>query len=572
MLNFSRGRPWLVALLALVVLGALLRLPVADFCLPQLSHYDEFWCLKALQAMRDDPATAASTPYYNVYPHFMTWIGWLIVPTPVVPVPGDLAQHLVAASRDLWILRLIAAVLSLIAVPATWLVARRFVDRPTALLAAALVAVSLFHVWYSDQAKPHGAASGVAVLAVYAALLVRRRGDGLSYLLAGITAGVAIGCSQAAVSVLPALAVAHLLRNRAGSRWAWLWLAAAAALMGGCILKWGEPTLDGVLTIGRVAVYEEQHFGLLDTIGLVSLGLWQFDPLLFLLAVVGACAAPFAFWRAFRAAPRPEPAAGDWFLRRWLRGQEDLAVVLAHVLLYGLVLLINQHASHRYFVLLWPYAMCLAAWATMRASAGCARRWSPLAWALPLALVALETGFTLKLNAVQRAPDTSAQAAHWIERTLDPKTTRIAVLRGFDLPLLREPRVLADDNYERTMLSPWARYQARLGDMPRGATTWQIFSALPPADPAAELLPTPADYVVIRLDDRQVISAANERVRASGTRVARFSPMQVDEGDDTPLLWWDAYREYHEGFSRLWRTLHARSLGGVIEIYRIEKR
>jgi hypothetical protein len=45
--------------------------------------------------------------------------------------------------------------------------------------------------------------------------------------------------------------------------------------------------------------------------------------------------------------------------------------------------------------------------------------------------------------------------------------------------------------------------------------------------------------------------------------------MRIDAGDDTPFLWWDQQNEYEEGFSWFWRLLRARSLGSVIEVYRL---
>jgi hypothetical protein len=584
----SAGSGTLLALLALVVLGAAFRLPVAHFGLPHLSHYDEYFTLTALDALRNDPEHARSTLYYNVYPHFTQWLTLLIAPDAVALAPGDLAHHLQAASRDLWIVRLVSSCLSLLAVPGTWLLARRFVSQRTALLAAAFVAVSLMHVWYSVHAKPHGPGSGTAVLAVVAAVELRRRGTALWYLLAGLSAGVAIGCSQAGLLVLPAFVCAHLLRERSGSRLALLWFAAGAALCAACMFSFGENWLGSTVAFGEHSLFGQKHFSPLDIAGLVLEGLWHFDPLLSALALGSALAWPIWRWRTRVSSPSPAPlaASGDWFLRRWLRGREDLAVVLAHVLPYCAALSVNQHGSHRYFLMLWPYALCVAAWGTICASSWCARKlaarpWaSALARAAPVALVVLEGACALRMNMVQLGPDTGTRAAEWIEHNLDPRSTRIAVIPGLDLPLLRQPREPLGE-YEKRKATAWARYQNRLGDMERGTTTWQMINiprpflgpvgeggSAPPLEPAA----IDADYVVLALDDRKFMADAIERVRAIGTRVARFSPMEVDEGDDTPFLWWDAYREYQEGCSRLWRMLHARSIGGVVEIYRVERR
>jgi len=83
------------------------------------------------------------------------------------PPPGAVegatqAEHRALASKDFRDARLTGALLSLLAVPATFLLARRLVAAPWALFAAALVAVSLLGLYFAQQARPHAAAERIA--------------------------------------------------------------------------------------------------------------------------------------------------------------------------------------------------------------------------------------------------------------------------------------------------------------------------------------------------------------------------------------------------------------------------
>src|SRR5207247_822796 len=80
-----------------------------------------------------------------------------------------LARSLSAAARPYVQGRVLVLLLSMLLVPLSYAVARRFLQRGPSLVAAFLVATSLLHALFSTQARPHGAHASLALLAVWAA-------------------------------------------------------------------------------------------------------------------------------------------------------------------------------------------------------------------------------------------------------------------------------------------------------------------------------------------------------------------------------------------------------------------
>ena len=104
------------------------------------------------------------------YPHLVATIAAATAPfdLPEEPAAFDagLPEHLDAAAPLLRHVRVVSAVLSSLVAPATFLIALRFFTVRYALLAALLASVSLLHICFSWQGRPHGPVSGMAALAV----------------------------------------------------------------------------------------------------------------------------------------------------------------------------------------------------------------------------------------------------------------------------------------------------------------------------------------------------------------------------------------------------------------------
>jgi hypothetical protein len=579
----SRQSLVLVALLVLTAFGGWLRLRSASFGLPARQNYDEKYMFDELDMLRSGRPDVRADPAFGIYPLLLPRLVRLFDSQAAKPPPRTFAEELERASRDLHLLRSFAALLALLCVPCTWFLARRFLDTRGALLATALMATSLLHVWYAGQARPHSPASGAIALALVGALSIRRHGTGWAYALAALGTLLAIGSSQIGVGVLPSLVLAHLLRPRSGSQLAHAWFGAALLA-----IAWGAWILcPGWFQRGASLAPIETGASAFVGKGFarIALGLWHFEPWLAALALAGVCA-----WSARRCAAffRPKPAEAAPVppfegprLLRWLRGREDLAILCAWALPYLGSILLFDRSAQRYFLPLMPCTAALAAWSLGEAAACAAPRWRTLAGLAPgLLLFTLQAALALRATAVLTAPDTSAAAAHWIESELDPAQARIALLPGLDLPLAREPESLQRGYYLEQKPSSWARYQQNRGQGAPGSTAWKLFT-LPlhgaaawtraREDPLGFLEEAGTDYIVVELAGRAMLGEVVESLRSCTTLVARFSPMRQDEGDDTPFLWWDHQNEYREGRWWIWRLLQARSMGSVLEIRRVPR-
>jgi hypothetical protein len=168
-----RSRPLLIVLAVAVLAGsAVLRFTGLDWLLPSLIEQDAHIPVQ-VRLMDGDPTEAARALNWGTYPHLVARLTRWLTPDErrVPPAEGgdvDLALHLARASWPVLRVRLVVALLSLLAVPATWLLARRFLSPAWSLLAAALVGTSLLAVHFGAQARAHGAAVGLFVLAVLA--------------------------------------------------------------------------------------------------------------------------------------------------------------------------------------------------------------------------------------------------------------------------------------------------------------------------------------------------------------------------------------------------------------------
>jgi hypothetical protein len=203
------------ALTGLLVLGAALRLVGIGYLLPEVINRDGMVLRKQVEILRGGPATPESHPwYYGFYPHVMARIAVLVPEETSKPDgPVDLARHLELASAPWVRLRIVSALLSLLAIPATYLLGRRFLDRGGALFAAALVATSLHHIVLAIQEKPHATATSFIAIALVSASRLRRRPDIFAYLACGAAVGLALGSLQTAGACLFAAGAAFQLRR-----------------------------------------------------------------------------------------------------------------------------------------------------------------------------------------------------------------------------------------------------------------------------------------------------------------------------------------------------------------------
>ena len=176
---FTRGRA-AGLLVAITLLALALRWPAVHRLLPHLPEPDAFLVLHA-QSLRHDPALPQHIDFAERYPTLLTRVLAAFPEARVDEGKDFVAQSLSAAARPYVQGRVLVLLLSMLLVPLTYAVARRFLRRGSSIVAAFLVATSLLHALFSTQVRPHGAHASLALLAVWAALRLADRGQESGY-------------------------------------------------------------------------------------------------------------------------------------------------------------------------------------------------------------------------------------------------------------------------------------------------------------------------------------------------------------------------------------------------------
>ncbi|NUP94694.1 MAG: glycosyltransferase family 39 protein [Planctomycetaceae bacterium] len=509
---------------------------------------------------------------------------------PPVPAAADapLPQQLQAAAAPHIQTRLLVALLAVLAIPLTYLLAQSFVSRRWALLAAALVATSLLHHNFSQQSRPHAVSGTLFLAAVVASLRLRRKGNVLNYSLAGAACAASLGCLQTGVFTLPALVAGHLGRRTATKKWFDVRLVLPLVLIV-LSLPVFYPFL--FLTDPGEAASNTKNLGFDSASWTVYLGgheiflkrflgggvkptvwaLWSYDPTLLVLLLAAAVA-----WLL-----RKKPLAGapreDDFSRR-----RDLVVVLSFVLPYSLTLLLYDRTYERFLIPLLPFVAVWGAWALRELAKRCEKLVPALAE--PQGQIAL-AGFVLllpswgswKLSQIRAAPHTTTLAARWLETSARPDMD-VRLWPGLDLPLPRElesigpwpgPKIELEARFQW----PWTRYQAQHPEW-RADERWKL--RWWPAK-LIQMRNEPGTYVAEQMGELAVVEVfADNRADPAGTAVrqalqrdmellARFTPDGPGTGSEHPLGCQEETSVQPPAF--LWRVLGATGTGPVIEVY-----
>ncbi|MBL8858975.1 MAG: glycosyltransferase family 39 protein [Planctomycetes bacterium] len=579
-MNGSRTRLLAPCLLILVIAGGLfLRLHGIGFLLPGQSEPDGVVYSAQVKAFQQGFIEDETKNLYAFYPHLVSRLAAGIAAPLVETTPAtDLAEHVARAAEPRRRIRIAVALLSLLAIPAVWLLTRRCVDPPFDLIAAVFMAASFFTLWFAQQARPHAALSALLCLGVLAALHVRAVGGWKAFVCAGLAAGLAIGTLQSGTAVLPALALAVVLRAAAREE-SWRRLAVGASIALAIIAVTFILYYPFVFTAGErgdIGTSESTlrlsghlvDLKLFNGGGFATVGrsLWEYDPLLCALAVCGILFGLHAL------ATRNSPLS---------RTQRDsLWIVLAFVVPYTVVIGLYARTYQRFALPLVPFECALAAYALCRvvglaAALGClARRFAELAVVL---LVAFQVFGAWRLVDARAQPSTIDETARWIERNVAPDA-RISFLPMMELPLLYTPAALQASAYAQYDVSfLWFRYLHALGPQAFVGRTWDLraLALVTPelresarADPDAFLRAQDADYFVIPVSGdtrRALLVGLREAAARIGTRVARISPDGTDEGED--LLF--SYQDDDVERTTPWfaRGLRARCTGPIVEIY-----
>lgn len=579
----TRTVAW-VGLIALCAVGLVLRLRGIGYLLPTVTQLDGSVIVHQVEMIRAGVPAAESDPHAAYYPQLLARAVSLL-PDPgrlgVGPARG-LEEHLKLASAAWTQARLVSVLLSILIVPGTWWLARRFLSSGWALLAAALAMTSLLHVVFSSQERPHGTATSFGLLAVLAAIHLRRRGSIVAYLLAGASAGLAIGSLHYGAFVLPAVLAAVLLRDKGPGRASAWWSLAALGIVALCI-RWLYPFHfiggKGFLSLQQVA--GERALNLsgqplklekFDGTGFVSIisNAWSYDPTIFLSALLGLA---ILVWRSRRGVA-------------WIDSprRKDMAVVLAHALPYFFVIGMYAETWERFLMPLIPYLACLAAFGAKATLGHLSMRWhlepTPAAKLSFLAAIlpALALVPAIQVGNARSAPNTLACVADWIQKngdTADP----IVVVPYVDLPLLHADAALAE-NSKRPWASNWIRYQMLLRPEEKAGARYEVFVVPKPRlealraladDPIGYFREFNTRYAVIEVDAglETNLDHAREALQKEAELVYRITPERVDEGRSTAFFQRYLGNVLTRPFFLF--VLEAARMGPTLEIYRLKQ-
>jgi hypothetical protein len=560
----SRSQGWWLVLLVFAA-AALLRLRGLERELPHLPEPDSYMVMQA-QILREgrEPDLKQSEKGYYAYPLLLAR-GLALLPEAKAEASAPVREHLAAASADSVRSRTLVAVLSLLFIPATWLLARRFTTPLGALIAAALAATSLLHLEFSQQARHHAPHASFALLTVLAALQLRERPDWVRYLVVSGLALLALGMLHSGWFALLPILAAHVLREKRDGRASFLAILIPIAA---CALAWTTLYPHEPVNMNPEASWAAGghtfHWRDLDLSGfaVATRLLWDYDPGLAVAAFLGLVVTLWsarAKWRGLETGAR-----------------KQLLVALAYTMPYGLALGVYKETCDRMLLPLVPFLATLGGIGVVA-----------LALKMPQALRAGVLGLALavptlgavRYATVRDADDTFEQAAQWIE---EHTSGRAMLCSRFALPLASDVKALELVRTDHaTRQKRWVRYQldrldangaALVGARDFVPMPGRLFVGQDPAKAQARLEKFLADekpeWVLIDVSSYTRINPLMMQLRdwatAHGTLSATFHGEPSDRSIEPAL-------DYQDVAHLFWRLLSADAFGPPLELYHITR-
>lgn len=437
----SNPRPILLGLALLTLATLALRLVGIGFGLPHHIEPDSMLVWHAGWLAR--PAGAGVGVLCEpdtFYPRFLPWLIAVAPGRSYLEVPAldaGLAAHLAALAAPYLKARIVIACLSVLAVPATFFLARRFLDARGSLLAAGFYATSLLATNFAQQARPHAAMAGLMALGLVALLRLSERGSWSDYLVAGLGAGCALAGLHNGAVLLLALGAAHLCAPERR----WLRLCAALAVVAAvslpawwAILARGLESVHNGVSIGGQDVTSDRFGG--GGFAQIPGCIWSYEPVACALALVLVAA---------------------WLLRRVELGprRRALLVLLAAFVPFLFVFGMRDVTESRFYV------PCMPPLALLAAGGLCALRIPALLGALALAPGLFVSA---KLALLRSRGESLVEVARWIETHAEREHDVIGVQPPFSLPLFARRADL--EAMLPPFRNPWERYQLALSAEP----------------------------------------------------------------------------------------------------------
>jgi hypothetical protein len=560
-----------LALVALTLGTLVVRLMGYDFGVPLMKEADTF-VVEHVRMLNEGEVKIDRAQSALQYPSLLAEFVALFSDRTLEPTGAErsLQEHLNSAA-SLWLqVRLVVALASVLIVPGTFFLARRFVGDAWALFAAALMSFSLLHVFFAQQARCHALAASLAVWAIVACLWMRRSPSWRSYLAVAALVALTAGAFHSGLAVLAPLAVAQLLRK--DKRWfdARILLAFALTAASVRVFYWyyfdeaaqaAKGENDGTLEAFSQGMFDGSGFARLARTA------WYYEPALTLLVLLALAA--LAITRGRRAIGE-KPVEG-----------RDVLVVASYVTPYLLLAGYFSATYERFLLPLLPHFAVFAAWGLSTLVARLESRTAKRALAgFGLALLALPAAASTKLSWLRSTTTTIDEATAWLRLNVsDPANEPIYALPPLDFALFRTPESLRYPAGRAAFFTPWTIYQNRLADEARIEPLYRIYwlsakeehRQLETADQVEAYLRSHGAglFVVERIHANQSLGRSRiaETLSERGRRLARFSPDEDSEFTNHKL--WDQDVEAPGWPHVTWRVLRARAVGPILEIYEL---
>jgi len=470
---FSR-RAAVAIVAALMSLALALRLVGLDHGLPHTANGDERYYESQSKLLEKGDTDLGADDNARRYPTLVTRIAEPLLALDPPEAGASLDRHHELAGQRILGLRAIVACLSILVVPATYLLGRRFLSRGPALFAAALAATSLLHQWHSQEARPHAPSAAFDAVAILAALALRRRPTISRYIAAGAALGLALAVLPSAAALLPAFVIAHVTRSKLEERSAWIGplllglVAALCALLAYPRQRFvSPPPLDG--SPGDVAwrflghnIYVDQFNG--TGFATILAKSWEFDPWILLLCVAAFVRVVVLLARG----PRTAVAGFGSSVRA------EALVVLAFALPYFVVIGLYAETYERFAL---PLLSCAAVVAACALAPPLSARVRIPTFVLRGLIIVASLACSIQLAGLRAKDDTLEESARWIASHADRTTTRIKTLPFLSLPLVRTRAALdVDERMIASTTHPWMGYLEALDPNELDRAGWDLSS------------------------------------------------------------------------------------------------
>ena len=596
-----------LALAGLLALAALVRLSGLDVLLPLRIEPDPH-IPHQVRLIEEDVADPHEDRNWGSYPHLTAWVTILLTdPTPAPALEAPLQEHLDHTAWATERVRRSVALLSLLLVPATWLLARRFLTPGWSLAAVALAATSLLATHFGTQARPHGAAAGMFPLCLWACCLHAQHGRRRTLALVTFTGALTWATLQSALALgFPVLAALWLAPRTGGRPWWWACgppvaaLLLVVALFHPYLLVSDDTIAAGAGVDGTALVQGGHQLFLHKFTGLgfsrLPWALWSWEPCLLLSALLGL-GFVWSRKRDRRVGPEREGA------------MTDLPVLLAFALPYGAMILIYSFTFERFLLPLIGLLAILGA-GGLRDLVASGR--IPGVRIVTAALLLFPTLVVVNLAQARSAPSTLHEATSWVRSNVAPsgvgEVDRLFLFRPNVLGVwqdLTATAVDAADGDPRGRLLDWRGTQRREWVDGRGAPAFDVRfvprfdpEGLHPAEPGGpprrldllfpgrsnsrqpEAVVRPEQYVArlgsafvlaeVFEEDRQVegFNGIYRHLRETLSPVARFSPDGTRFVSPHPLLYQEVL--FVDQPHMALRCLRAERLGPLLEVYKLQ--